>query len=188
MLTITDELDAVNAMLSAIGSDPVNSLVDTTDVDVFNALRLLEKTSRDVQRKGWNFNTGTYTMYPNLYDKKILWDNTIIQHKSTDGNTYIKRGNYLYDMTNQTFEFTDKIELTVTRALDFTDLPDCFKNYITAKAAFGFQARYFGDAAVTNVLQMDLAEAYQDIVEYDLNMQDVNALQFTSVSEVMTRS
>ena len=36
MLTITDELDAINIMLSAIGSDPVNTLTDTTDVDVMN--------------------------------------------------------------------------------------------------------------------------------------------------------
>ncbi len=159
MQTITTELDAVNAMLSAIGSDPVNSLEDSTDVDVMNALRILEKCSRDIQRKGWDFNTGTYTMYPNAYDKKILWDDTIISHKADDGNTYVKRGDYLYDMTNQTFIFEKEISLTVIKALDFTDLPDCFKNYIAAKSSFGFQARYFGDSAVPTAVQMDLAAA-----------------------------
>lgn len=188
MLTITDELDAINIMLSAIGSDPVNSLIDSTDVDVANAKRILETESRNIQRKGWDFNRGTYTLYPNEYDHKILWDNTIVYFKSTDDNVYVKRGDYLYDMTNQTFEFKDKIELEIIRAVDFTDLPDCFKNYITCKAAMAFQARYFGDTNVAQALQMDLVEAQQDIVEYDLNMSDVNMLNLTNVAEVMTRS
>lgn len=189
MLTITDELDAVNIMLSAIGSDPVNTLTDTTDVDVANALRLLEKSSRDIQRKGWDFNKGTYIFYPNMADdNRILWDNTIIYHKSTDSNTYVKRGEYMYDMTNKTYNFNNKIELEVTVVVDFIDLPDCFKNYITAKASVAFQARYLGDAQISQFLMMEMQEAYQDIVQYDLDMDKVNMLQLTNIADVLTRS
>ena len=49
------ELDAINFMLSAIGSDPINTLVDDTDVDVANAKRILEQVSRSIQRQGWDF-------------------------------------------------------------------------------------------------------------------------------------
>lgn len=189
MLTITDELDAVNIMLSAIGSDPVNTLTDTTDVDVANALRILEKCSRDIQRKGWDFNKGIYTFYPNIADNnRILWDNTIIYHKSMDGNTYAKRGEYMYDMSNKTYNIKNKVELEVTVALDFIDLPDCFKSYIAAKASMAFQARYLGDTQISQFLMMEMQEAYQDIVQYDLDMGKVNMLQLTNIANVLTRS
>lgn len=188
MLTITTELDAVNMILSSIGSDPVNTLTGTTDVDVVNALRLLEEASRDIQRKGWDFNKGVYTFHPNLNDHKILWDNAILYHKSTDGNTYVKREDHLYDMTNKTFEFYNDIELEVIIGLDFMDLPDCFKNYITAKASMAFQTRYLGDTNISQFLAMEIQEAYQDIVAYDMNMSSVNMLQLTNIADVLTRS
>lgn len=187
MLTITDELDAINIMLTAIGSDPVNTLEDTTDVDVMNARRMLDKVSRDVQRKGWDFNRGIYTLYPNEYDKRILWDNTIVYQKSLDGNTYVKRGDYLYDMTHQTFKFDKEVKLEIIKAVDFMDLPDCFKNYIACKAAVNFQARYLGDETVSQDLQADVVEAYQDLVQYDIDMADTSMLELANIKAVLVR-
>lgn len=53
------ELDAVNEMLGVIGEPPVNTLEVIENVDVANALRILHKTSRYVQSKGWAWNTWT---------------------------------------------------------------------------------------------------------------------------------
>lgn len=55
-LTATTELQAVNAMLSAIGEQPVAS-VDTARADVGLAINTLRDAARDVQRRGWKFNT-----------------------------------------------------------------------------------------------------------------------------------
>ena len=71
---------------------------------------------------------------------------------------------------------------------EFEDLPDCFKNYVTAKASIDFQTRYFGDSPVSQDLQMAMSMAYQDIVQYDMDMQDVNMLNLTGVSEVLQRT
>lgn len=187
MLTITDELDAINIMLSAIGSDPVNTLEDTTDVDVINARRILDKVSRDVQRKGWDFNRAIYTLYPNKYDNRILWDNTIVYHKSMDGNTYVKRGEFMYDLTHQTYEFEHEVRLMIIKAVDFIDLPDCFKNYIACKAAVNFQARYLGDTTVSQDLQMDVMEAYQDLVQYDIEMSNANIFHIDNIRQILIR-
>ena len=62
MLTTQTELDAINQMLSAIGSDPVTILEDSTDIDVINAHRILLDVSRHVQRQGWDFNKTTTCM------------------------------------------------------------------------------------------------------------------------------
>ena len=77
MLTTQTELDAINQMLSAIGSDPVTILEDSTDIDVINARRLLKEVSRHVQRQGWDFNKTTRTYTPDVNTHRIAWDDTI---------------------------------------------------------------------------------------------------------------
>lgn len=57
MLTATTTLDAINIILSSIGADPVNTIDTEIDVDTANAMRMLERASRDIQRRGWDFNT-----------------------------------------------------------------------------------------------------------------------------------
>jgi hypothetical protein len=55
-LTATTELEAVNAMLSAIGEAPVSS-VDTAREDVDRAVNILRNKTRELQNKRWKFNT-----------------------------------------------------------------------------------------------------------------------------------
>ena len=188
MLTTQTELDAINQMLSAIGSDPVTILEDSTDIDVINARRLLKEVSRQVQRQGWDFNKTPRTYTPDVNTHRIAWDDTIITLKSKDNNVYVKRGNYLFNMTEDTYSFKEPVEVEVIYGVEFDDLPDCFKEYVTAKAAIDFQARYFSDASVSQDLQYALQIAHQDIVQYDMDMQDANILNLAGVSEVLQRT
>ena len=185
MLLSLTKLDAINLMLAAIGSDPVND-IDETDVDVANALRLLEDTSRNLQRQGWDFNTAEYTMYPNQ-DNKIRWIDTILKFTSDDG-AYVKRGEFLYDNTNMTFYFKNKVVLNVVIAVDFEDLPDCFKRFIASKAALQFSQRYMGDPTTVETLQYDVQDSWSQIVQYDMDMGNYNMLQLTNISEVLQRT
>lgn len=188
MLTVTSKLDAINIILSSIGSDPVNSINEELDVDVANAIRMLDKTSRDIQRKGWDFNSYALTLSPDRFTQRIAWIPTIISYHSTDGGTYVKRSDNFYDMQNQTFTFDKDIHLTAVMMIDFDDLPDAFKTYSAARAALDFQTRYMGDTATMQDLQMSVQEAYQDIVTYDMNMGDYNMLTFIGVTPVLERS
>ena len=56
-LTPQTELDAVNAMLLSIGQAPVSTLSVTGLKDVSFAQYILHSVSREVQLKGWEFNT-----------------------------------------------------------------------------------------------------------------------------------
>lgn len=187
MLLATTKLDAVNIILSSIGTDPVNSLDDENDVDIANALLMLDNASRQIQRQGWDFNRGDYTLYPDSTTKRIRWDNNIIKFKSTDGKSYAKRGDYLKNMTDNTYEFDDKVVLQVTMAVDFEDLPDCFRSYLAARVAIDFQMKFFGNTYVNQDLQFNLQEAYADIVQYDMDMGDYNMLHLTNVQYTLQR-
>ena len=51
-----EKLEAVQMLLRAIGSSPVNSL-NVAHPDVANALNSLERLRKSVQKRGWWFNT-----------------------------------------------------------------------------------------------------------------------------------
>lgn len=59
-LRATTELEAVNAMLTACGEQPLppaTDLTTTTQADVVMALGILRDICREVQSRGWKFNT-----------------------------------------------------------------------------------------------------------------------------------
>ena len=188
MIAAQSELDAINYILSAIGSSPVTTLENSMDIDVINARNLLEKVSRDIQRKGWDFNTYTRILSPVVGTHRIPWGRGIISLHSTDGNTYVKRGDWLYNMTQGTYEFPHPITVEIIEGVDYDDLPDAFKTYVTAKTAVDFHARYFGDASISEDLQLGLNLAHQDLVQYDMEMQHYNMLQMSAIPSVLERS
>lgn len=188
MLFISDEIDAINIILAAVGESPVNTLNNTQSVDVDNAIRMLDGVSRTIQGKGWDFNTSSeQTVIPDSTNNKIRYNPTWINITSTDGNTYVKRGDYLYNLTSNTYKFEKNITLTIIEAVDFEDLPDVFKTYITAKAASKFQAKYFGDDNVENELLSEVADAYAEIVQYSIDT-GKNMYQITGMAGLLERS
>lgn len=187
MLFISTELDAVNALLASVGDAPVNSLDDTQSIDVYNALRMLEEMSRQIQRRGWQFNTElNVTLKPDVKNKQIRYNPTWIQLFSTNYKVYVKRGDYLYNLTDKTLVFDKDIIVNIIEAVDFEDMPDCFKSYITAKAAIKFQSRYLGDTNVSQMLVAESNEAYADIVQYTIDTGE-NMLLTPIVMPVLNR-
>lgn len=189
MLYISDELDAVNVILASVGDSPVNSLESNLSVDVHNAKRMLENMSRMVQSREWEFNTGIDTeVLPDASSKRIKYNPTWIAIKNKkDNKVYVKRGEYLYNLTDSTYIFEAPITLTIIEAVDFEDLPQCFKEYITAKTAIKFQSRYLGDDSVSQMLVAESNEAYSDIVQYCIDT-GVGGLDVVGIQERLNRS
>ena len=188
MLSATTELEAINIMLAAIGADPVNEIDEDNDVDVANARKILTKISSTTQMPGWDFNTLTLTFNPDLSDdNSILWDDTLLKWKTTDGSTIAKRGGKMFSITNNSFSFPNPIQLQVVQAVDYEDLPEPIREYVAIKAAYDFQAIFMGDTNISKDLQVNLAMAQSDLVSYDMNMGDYNMLQVTGVSANLAR-
>lgn len=189
MLNTTTELEAVNIILSTIGESPIDTLEDNDNADVDNILRLIQTNSRILQGQGWDFNTiNEFVLKPDKNSKTIRFDTRIITYKAADGGRYAKRGAYLYDMENNTDKFEKDVTLKVIYAVDFTDLPEEFKDYIIAHSAVQFQQRYLGDDNVSQELQRMQQEAYQRLVEYDIQTADCNMLNLPDVASILTRT
>jgi len=162
-LTPTTELEAVNIMLSAIGESPVSSLNDPSLVDVSLAQSILNETSIDIQAQGLHSNTEiNYPITPNVDGEIIVPNNcaridTVGSSKDVD---VVQRGNRLYDREERSYtSFSGTYYVDMVLLLDFNDLPQHARRYITVKGARRFQGRFMGSDGLATFTEVDEREA-----------------------------
>mgnify|MGYP001257555743 FL=1 len=163
------ELEAVNMLLAAVGESAVSSLETATTVDVTQAKNLLSNISREVQQKGWHFNTEWDVVLSLDSNSRIPLGTSILSVYSSSKLTTIRgrEGSpFLYDLDNNTFTWTTSINDAVTiTLLDFEDIPQTARQYITAKASRIFQEEIIGQVAAETVNRQEEAEAYADLLD-----------------------
>jgi hypothetical protein len=144
---VTTKLEAVNAMLGAIGADPVNSLSITVDSDVTNAKRLLEETLREVQSQGWDFNTDKRYAMARTVDNEYVVPDNVAEIDVSDEFPWVRatrRGNKIWDQVNHTFTWDVDLTFNVVWLFDFEEIPQTARQYIMLKAARKFQGQELG--------------------------------------------
>lgn len=181
IITPQSELEAVNEILSAIGSSPVNSLEDDNNVDVINAKRLLEGVSREIQSRGWWFNTldkvhldPEVEGYGNDRNYLVPCPNSYIKFTS-NGYKLLRRKGYFLDQLSNTMNFPEGLDLDIlVKLLDFSELPEAFRKYITVRASRIFQMRYLSAEELDQHLQVEESQAYSDLIGYELETGNYN--------------
>tara|TARA_R100000306_G_C4351297_1_gene130264 strand:- start:403 stop:1008 length:606 start_codon:yes stop_codon:yes gene_type:complete len=163
------ELDSVNILLAAVGEAAVSSLETATTVDVTQAKNLISNINREVQQKGWHFNTEWDVVLSVDSDSRIPLGTSVLSVYSPTKLTTIRgrEGSpFLYDLDNNTFIWTTAINDAVTiTLLDFEDIPQTARQYITTKAARVFQEEIVGQVSAETVNRQEEAEAYADLLD-----------------------
>ena len=177
VITPSNELDAVNEILSAVGSSPVNTLEDDLNVDVLNAKRILKAMSIEIQSRGYRFNTlNNVYLQPDADTGFVSYARDYIRVFST-GYKLVNRSGYFFDLETGSNEFPDGLTLTeLVKELPFEELPTVFRKYITVRAARTFQIKYLTSSDIDASLQYEEATAYADIVDYELMEGNYNVL------------
>jgi hypothetical protein len=164
-----NELEAVNMLLAAVGEAAVSNLETATTVDVTQAKNLLSNINREVQQKGWHFNTEWDVVLSLDSDSRIPLGTTVLSVYSPTKTTTIRgrEGSpFLYDLDNNTFTWTASINDAVTiTLLDFEDIPQTARQYITTKAARIFQEEIIGQVSAETVNRQEETEAYADLLD-----------------------
>ena len=164
-----NELEAVNMLLAAVGEAAVSNLETATTVDVTQAKNLLSNINREVQQKGWHFNTEWEVVLSLDSDSRIPLGTTVLSVYSPTKTTTIRgrEGSpFLYDLDNNTFTWTASINDAVTiTLLDFEDIPQTARQYITTKAARIFQEEIIGQVSAETVNRQEETEAYADLLD-----------------------
>ena len=159
MATLTSELNAVNTMLGYIAESPVNSISDTTALPPSAALAkgILDEVSREVQQEGWHFNTAKdYKLEVNSSNEIELPLNVLQVDAVGTTHDVVQRGTKLFDRADYTTTFTvDEIKVDITFLLDFTELPEQARRYITLKASRMFSNRLVGSREIEALIFRD---------------------------------
>lgn len=179
LLQAITELEAVNAMLRAIGSSPVSSLEDNGVVDAAMALQTLRTVSRDVQQKGWHFNSEIdYEITPTypLPGEIILPANCLKVDPVSPWEDCVQRGLRLYDRKRHSFSFENSVKVAMVVLLDFDELPQYARTYIVARATRVYQMSVVGSDTLDSNLKSDELRALQSFKEAEADNADYNIL------------
>jgi len=179
-LTPTSKIQAVNIMLASIVEAPVSSLDDATLADVSIAESILDETNVEIQSRGLHCNTEiNFPITPNTDGEIDLPANCVSvdttgQSLQTD---VVQRGTRLYDRGQRSFTtFTGTLFVTMVLLLEFTDLPQHIRRYITVKSARRFQNRILGSQTLSGFTQADENEALLYFEQIEAQTQDYNVL------------
>ncbi|EGB99539.1 MULTISPECIES: tail protein [Pseudomonas] len=192
-LAQTTELDAVNIMLNTIGESPVNSLDDGLPVaDAAIARSVLREVTIDVQSPGWQFNTErNYKLTPALLTKYITVPGNCLEVTPSGKSATLDitlRGTRIYDRQNHTYEFGSSITVDMVVLLDFAELPQSVRHYITIRASRVFQQRNVGSDVLNGFTEKDETRALVAIRKYDSETGGYNVLTGNySVMRVLDR-
>ncbi len=178
-LTPSSELEAINAMLAAIGEQPVNSLNDSGLSLVAMARQLIRNASRALQQRGWHWNTEVnYTLALSLPQKFIYLPANTLRADTSSSDIdldVVQRGDRLYDRIAHSYAFDRSITAELVIFLDFNELPEAARYYITSKAARAL-AQAFGSQELVSFTMQDEMEAMRSLQEAEGDTADHNIL------------
>lgn len=191
-LLATTELEAVNMMLAAIQEAPVATLTSETIEDAAIALSMLRQVTKEICGRGWHFNTDydyTLSVDGNLNIPIPTTASHVDPERST-GKDYVRRGDFLYDRENQTYDFAagTSVKCRIIWMFDFEDLPQSFRTYVAMRAANRFVQQTLGDEGNVQFSQQELALARAEAVADDVRRSDNNMITGSySLSSIFRR-
>lgn len=174
-MALTTEIESVNQMLGHIGEAPINSLADSAALPISGSIALttLREVAKEVQTEEWHFNTVT-DFEPILEsDGRLkLPDNTLFADAVSLSNDYVQRGLYMYNRKGRTYIFTATVKVDLTEQLDWDDLPEPARRYITLRASRIFQGRIVGSRELEALIAVDEMQARARLQELDSQSSD----------------
>jgi hypothetical protein len=171
------ELEAVNYLLLSVGEQPVNSLTDTRSSNVHIAKSMLTQTSRQAQSMGLHCNSEDNYKITLTSDNEIIVPNNAIRVDPSDKTiNAVHRSGKLYNKEDHTFKFEEALEVDVVWFLEFKDLPQVVRDYITIKAGRLYQSKVVGSSKLYQFSLRDEMEAFNRLMIEEIDTGDYNIL------------
>lgn len=173
---LMSELEAVNKVLAVAGDTPVQSLEDGYQQAIL-ARKILERMSRKVQSMGWWFNEEECVeLVPNTFGQITLATNCISAVVNNDDGSIIQRGNRMYNREDRTYTFTENLDVNLILALEWNELPQVAREFITDAACSQYNNDYFGAEEIKQHLSRNEASSFIELKKADVDARDINML------------
>ena len=163
------KLQAVNRILVACGQKPSNSLEGPTSATTRMAVAVLEETDQQVQGEGWHFNTNpNHTFSADGVSGEVAIPAGTVRFKAYDYQGLTVRGDKLYDRHRGTFDIGQAVTGCLVLYLDFDELPEQAKEYITCRAARKMYTRTVGSQDSARALALEESQARGALINHDI--------------------
>lgn len=167
LITPSTKIESVNSMLSAVGEAPITNL-DEDLAEAQMAVNILDTTSREVQSRGWSWNTDRKRKMNVSSGGEILVPVNAMKIDAVDGRTgqpdrtkrFVIRDRKIYDIINRTYVFTDHQYVDLVYALDFHDLTESGRRFITLDATTRYMTDVLGADADLQQVQAQAQRAW----------------------------
>lgn len=174
------ELDAINMMLRAIGSTPVNNIA-VPQPDVANARRTLDRNRRSSQKRGWWFNIDYNVLYYPNFNNEVVLPEEVISCVLSNAKI-IKRGRKLYDSVNNTYQFKEPVEIHRSiRVLPWDEIPESMQEYVAYSSAAELIRDEIEDSGKERSFREDAARAWLSVQKEDLEASQFNSFNKSRV-------
>ena len=157
--TKTSELQAVNAILAAVGEPSVTSLGTT---DSTNVEQTLQEAYVSIQEIGWSWNSREHTFSSSVSGadtyQYVVPDSIIrLDLDETDERGLAIRNNFLYDLENNTnlFSTSGAKTIDIVELLAWVDLPQSARTAIIRRASRMYLQRYLPDSTLLQTARID---------------------------------
>ena len=196
MLRLTNELDAVNRLLAIIGETPVDTVEDNGNADAAQAYSTLCEVNLDVQGRRWFWNTDRcflltpLTPVPPATTSQIPLPQNVLEIQSAD-YTYplvTTRGGFLWDCRGNSDQFSQGVKVNITRLLDFQDIPEAGRKYITIRAGRIFQDRAVGSGQLNGFSKEDEMMAKRDLENHEAEASRASLMSDARVVNTVARN
>lgn len=184
LITPSTKIESVNSMLSAVGEAPITNL-DEDLAEAQMAVNTLDTTSREVQSRGWSWNTDRKRKMSLAANGEILIPVNAMKIDAVDGNTgqpdrskrFVIRDRKIYDMINRTYTFTEAQYVDLVIALDFHELTESTRRFITLDATTRYMTDVLGADADLQQVQAQAQRAWIQLEWEEDKTSDNNILK-----------
>jgi hypothetical protein len=190
-LSATTKLEAINTMLSVIGEAPVSSLAPDATGDVAIAKNILDEVLKEVQTRGWYWNTEYKVVFGKDVGGKIAIPGNVSRVDAdvrTSTAHYAIRNGYLYDLTDHTDVFTADATVTAIYLLEWEQLPEVGKRYVMIKAGRVFQDRMMGSVELNAFTMRDEMYALADLKNAEMEVSDFSIFDNRGTFDTINRN
>lgn len=168
------ELEAINQILVASGEEPCNTI---TSPAALACKTIIRETIADTLSTGWSFNTDyDVVLNPDTSGQITIPVDAILvtfdDYQSV--KKYTTRGRKLYNQFDRTYVFTSSLKASVIKLMDFTDIPEIFKIWITKTSKRKYFESFCSGQAIQSIA-MEEADAMQKAKQSDVEQSQPNA-------------
>lgn len=189
-LTKTTKLQAINTMLSTVGEPPINSLT-AQRADALIAQTIVDEVTREVLSYGWQFNTDeNVEMTPETATGFIYISDSIARidmDPMYSNYDVVMRGNRLYNRKTNSYQFSEIIKVIRVNLMDFDEMPEVAKRYVTIRSSRIFQDRMVGSQTLHGFTVQDEVGALARLAEYENEVGDYTIFDSPDVWRTMIR-